>query len=117
MTTLETLQEAIYRLEDLEALSTPGTWAVSFPEGEDGEPTARVRSGDTEVCATGELEGWTYNADLISVLHRTLHAQHELLQGAIDWITSNQTDGEAEDLNLDSAIRAEIELARAILAR
>ena len=40
-----------------------------------------------------------------------------LLQGAIDWITSNQTDGEAEDLNLDSAIRAEIELARAILAR
>jgi hypothetical protein len=117
MTTLETLQEAIYRLEDLEALSAPGTWTVGFPDAGGQAPVAHVLAGDSDVCATGELEGWSYNADLIAVLHRTLRAQHALLQGAVDWLTSNEADSESSDMNLDSAIRAEIELAQAILGK
>jgi hypothetical protein len=117
MTTLELLQEALYRLEDLEALSTPGEWGVAYPVEEDSEPTAHIFAGEAEVGSTGELEGWSYNADLIAAMHRTLHAQHDLLQDAIDWLTSNEDDDEASTLNLDSAIKAEIRLAHAILGR
>lgn len=103
---LETIQKAITRLEQLQADSTQGEW--------DTTPLWYGVDVETEqgylVAASIDIE----NAELIVALHRTIPALLEMFKSEVEWLEEGNNAAIVESSTVFAAT-PELALARAIL--